>query len=63
MLSVERVKELLNDPKISDPEAEQIRDEFYIFAEMIFDKWVEDKKKEEAKAKDNEKKENPEVQS
>ena len=61
MLSVERVKELLNDPKISDPEAEQIRDEFYIFAEMIFDKWVEDKKKE--KAKSNEKKENPEVQS
>lgn len=61
MLSVERVKELLNDPKISDEEVEKIRDEFHIFAEMIFDKWVEDKKKE--KAKSNEKKENPKVQS
>jgi len=52
MLSVERVKQLLNDPKISDEEAEKIRDEFHILAEMIFEKWIEDKKK----AKDNEKK-------
>lgn len=57
MLSVERVKELLNDPKISDEEAEKIRDEFNILAEMIFDKWIEDKKKE----KEDEKKEKPKI--
>lgn len=57
MLSVERVKELLNDPKISDEETEKIRDEFYIFADMIFDKWIKDKKKE----KENEKKEEPKI--
>lgn len=57
MLSVERVKELLNDPKISDEEAEKIRDEFYILAEVIFEKWMEDKKKE----KENEKKEKPKI--
>ena len=59
MLSVERVKELLNDPKISDKEVEEIRDNFNILAEMIFEKWIEDKKKE--KAKDNEKKEGPKI--
>ena len=59
MLSVERVKELLNDPKISDKEVEEIRDNFNILAEMIFEKWIEDKKKE--KAKDNEKKEEPKI--
>lgn len=53
MLSVERVKELLNDPKISDEEAEKIRDEFYIFSEIIFDKWMEDKKKEKENKKPN----------
>lgn len=57
MLSVERVKELLNDPKISDKEAEEIRDDFNILAEMIFEKWMEDKKK----GKENEKKEKPKI--
>ena len=36
MFNVECVKELFNDPKISDEEAEKIRDEFHILAEMIF---------------------------
>lgn len=57
MLSVERVKELLNDPKISDTEAEEIRGYFNILAETIFEKWVEDKKKE----KESEKKEKPKI--
>ena len=57
MLSVERVKELLNDPKVSDKEAEEIRDDFNILAEIIFEKWLEDKKKE----KENEKKEEPKI--
>ena len=39
MLSVERVKELLSDPSLSDVEVEQIRDEFQILAEIIFEKW------------------------
>jgi hypothetical protein len=45
MLSVERVKELLNDPTLSDAEVEQVRDEFQILAEIIFEKWKEDQKK------------------
>ena len=57
MLSVERVKELLKDPNISDEEAEKIRDEFYIFAEMIFDKWMDEREK----VKNNEKKEEPKI--
>ena len=57
MISVERVKELLNDPNISDKEAEEIRDDFHIFAEIIFDKWMDERKK----AKNNEKKEEPKI--
>ena len=41
MLSVERVKELLNDPKLSDKEIEEIRDSFLILAEIIYDRWIE----------------------
>lgn len=39
MLSVERVKELLNDPKLSDKEVEEIRDGFYQLAELMFEQW------------------------
>lgn len=39
MLSVERVKELVNDPSLADAEVEQIRDEFYLLAEVIFEQW------------------------
>lgn len=56
MLSVERVKQLLNDPKLSDKEAEEIRDGFLILAEIIYDRWLETV--EQAKnqdEKDNEK--------
>ena len=41
MLSIERTKELLDDPSISDEEAEQIRDECRILAEIVFELWRE----------------------
>lgn len=39
MISVERTKKLLNDPDISDEEAEKIRDACRALAELIFDQW------------------------
>lgn len=39
MLSIERVKQLLSDPLMSDNEAEKIRDEFRALAEVIFEQW------------------------
>lgn len=44
MLSLERTKELLNDPGLTDKEIQEIRDGFYLLAEIIFEKWKEDKK-------------------
>ncbi len=44
MLSVERTKNLLNDPALSDEEAEKIRDAFHAFAEIIFDQWRDERK-------------------
>lgn len=35
MLSVERVKELLSNPSLSDEEAEVIRDELHSLAEIV----------------------------
>ena len=51
MLSVERVKELINDPKLSDKEIEEIRDQMYLLTEVIFEQWMEDRKKEREKKK------------
>ncbi len=39
MLSIERVKELINDPSLSDKEIEEIRDGFYQLSEVIFEQW------------------------
>jgi len=39
MLTIGRVKNLLNDPTIADEEAEKIRDEFHALAEIIFENW------------------------
>ncbi|MDP3052415.1 MAG: hypothetical protein Q8N22_00470 [bacterium] len=44
MLSLERTKELLNDPTLSDKEIQEIRDGFYLLAEIIFGKWQEEKR-------------------
>jgi len=57
MLSVERVKELLTDPGLSDAEVEQIRDEFQILVEIIFEKWSEERIK--AKEKKDDEHQNP----
>ncbi|MFA5348988.1 MAG: hypothetical protein WC309_01290 [Candidatus Paceibacterota bacterium] len=43
MLSIDQVKTILNNQKISDREAEEIRDSFLILAEIIFSKWKEQK--------------------
>ena len=43
MLAIEQVKKIIGDPDISDEEAEQIRDECRIFAEIIFERWLKNK--------------------
>ena len=49
MLSLEEVKKLLNDPKLTDEEVLEIRDQLYSLAEIIFEKYQEDRKKEREK--------------
>ena len=62
MLSVERVKELLNDPKLSDKEVEEIRDQLYMLSEIMFEQWQAERiKAKKAKQKDDEKKEEPKI--
>lgn len=62
MLSVERVKELLNDPKLSDKEVEEIRDQLYMLSEIMFEQWQAERiKAKKAEQKDNEKKEEPKI--
>jgi len=61
MLSIERVKELLNDPKLSDKEVEEIRDQTYLLTEVIFEQWMEERKKAKTLKKDDEKKEEPKI--
>jgi len=39
MLSIKRVKELINDQGISDEEAEKIRDGCRALTEVIFEQW------------------------
>jgi len=46
MLSLERIKELVKNPNLSDKEAEEIRSGLYILVEIIHEKWKEDRKKE-----------------
>ena len=58
MLSVERVKELINDPNLSDKEIEEIRDGLFMLAEVMFEQWqaerIKAKKEKEDKANQNE---------
>jgi hypothetical protein len=37
MLSVERIKEIINDPPLSDEELTEIRDEYCLLAQIIFE--------------------------
>lgn len=59
MLSVERVKELINDPSLSDKEIEEIRDGFYQLSEIMFEQWQAERIKAKADKKDNEEKAKP----
>ena len=43
MLSIERVKEIVNDPNLSESELEAIRDESRMLVELIFEQWQKDK--------------------
>ena len=45
MLSIQKVKELLNNPNIPDKDAEKIRDDFRIFTEIIFEQWQAERNK------------------
>ena len=60
MLSIERVKELINDQNMSDKEIEEIRNGFYMLSEVIFEQWQAERTKTKAE-KDNEKKEKPKI--
>lgn len=54
MLSIERVKELINDPNMSDKEIEEIRNGFYMLSEVIFEQWQAERiKAKKAEQKDN----------
>jgi hypothetical protein len=55
MLSVERVKELINDPNLSDKQVEEIRDGLFMLAEVMFEQWQAEriKTKKEKENKDN----------
>lgn len=45
MISIERTKELIGRPDISDSEAEQIRDSMRSLVEIIFEQWAEESKR------------------
>ena len=56
MLSTERVKQLANDPFLTDKQIEEIRDGFYMLSQVIFEQWqAERNKAKEAGQKDNKK--------
>jgi len=44
MLTLEQMKELLDDPSLSDNQVLEIRDQLYALSEIIFEKWQQDKK-------------------
>ena len=52
MLSTERIKQLINNPKLSDKEIEEIRDGLYMLAELMFEQWQAERIKEK-QAKEN----------
>ena len=56
MLSTERVKQLANDPSLTDKQIEEIRDGFYMLSQVIFEQWqAERNKAKEAGQKDSKK--------
>jgi hypothetical protein len=56
MISLERAKQLINDPTLSDKQIEEIRDGFYMLSQVIFEQWqAERNKAKEAGQKDSKK--------
>jgi len=49
MLSIKHIKKLLENQNISEKEAEEIRDAFYMLAEIIFEEWQKEKMKTKQK--------------
>ena len=55
MLSIDKVKKILNDPALTDEQVEKIRDGFHSLVEdVIFPKWLEDSKRAKDKENKNE---------
>lgn len=56
MLSIERARELLDDPTLTDKEVEEIRDGVNELVQILFEKWQEEQrqKQENTEAKQNE---------
>ncbi len=50
MLTIEKIKELIGDSDISNDEAEGIRDECRILAEIIFERWLDEKRKNQIRS-------------
>lgn len=50
MLSVERTKELIGEPNMSDDEAEALRDSVRAMAEVMFEQWQYEKRKKKESA-------------
>lgn len=53
MLSTERIKQLINNPKLSDKEIEEIRDGLYMLAELMFEQWQAERIKAKNQKQDN----------
>jgi len=45
MVSIERAKQLLDDPSLSDADVEEIRDGFRILSEIAYEAWKANRKK------------------
>jgi len=44
LITFERAKELLNDPTLSDEQVRQIRDDFQVLADIIFEQWQKERR-------------------
>jgi len=55
MLSVERVKRIINDPTLTDEQIEEIRNGFhYLVEDVIFPKWLEERIKSKSNKQNDE---------
>ena len=45
MLTLARVKELVDEPSMSDQQAEELRDKLRVLAEIIFEQWQSERLK------------------